>query len=495
MTTHVPDVRIRPLNDRPVAPRSKYVLYWMTAQRRTSWNFALDRAIEICRELDRPLLILEALRLDYRWASPRLHQFVIQGMVDNDVAAKDTAAHYFPYVEPAVGEGKGLLQALARSACAIITDDFPCFFLPRMSAAAARVVDVRMEAVDSNGLFPLAATDRSFTTAFSFRAHLQKFLTSHLNEAPHSAPLKNLELPTLGSLPREVLKRWPRTSAAALAGGYEGLGLSLDASVPITSTVGGSRAAKRCMRQFMKDALPRYDVDRNAVLRSGTSGLSPYLHFGHISSHQLFHEVTKTVSWTADSLAGPVGGKREGYWKVPPPLESFLDQIVTWRELGYQFCARSPDYDSYESLPDWARTTLEEHAKDRRDPTYDLATLESATTYDEVWNVAQRQLLIEGTIHNYLRMLWGKKILEWSKTPREALRVMIHLNNKYALDGRNPNSYSGIFWTLGRFDRAWGPERPIFGKVRYMSSASTLQKLKLKPFLARYSSASTPVSG
>jgi len=482
----VPDLRIRALNTRPISKRGKYVLYWMTAQRRCGWNFALDRAIELSQETDRPLVILEALRLDYPWSSARIHDFVMRGMADNAEHTAEKAVTYFPYVESTKGEGKGLLQSLGKAACVVVTDDFPCFFIPRMAAAAANVLDVRLEAVDSNGLYPLAAADRSFTTAFSFRAHLQKHLPPHLAKRPRATPFRDLSIPSLDRLPTSVTRRWPATPVSVLADGSEKLGLRFASAVPPCSTTGGTRAAGRCLRDFLGEPISRYDEDRNAVEASGTSGLSPYLHFGHISAHQIFHEITKREQWTPESLDGPKGGKREGYWNLPPAVEGFLDQIITWRELGYQFCARHPDYDTYESLPQWARTTLQQHSSDPRDPCHDLGTLESARTYDDVWNAAQRQLLIEGRMHNYLRMLWGKKILEWSETPQKALEVMIHLNNKYALDGRNPNSYSGIFWTLGRFDRAWGPERPIFGKVRYMSSDSTRRKLKLKPYLNRY---------
>ena len=164
-----------------------------------------------------------------------------------------------------------------------------------------------------------------------------------------------------------------------------------------------------------------------------------------------------------------------------------MDQVITWRELGYVFCHHRPnDYDQFESLPNWAKETLRIHAADTRPTLYSLEQLESAQTHDPIWNAAQRQLRQEGRIHNYLRMLWGKKILEWSASPEEALSTLIQLNNKWAIDGRNPNSYSGIFWTLGRFDRAWGPERPIFGKIRYMSSDSTARKIKLKHYLSRF---------
>jgi deoxyribodipyrimidine photo-lyase len=160
---------------------------------------------------------------------------------------------------------------------------------------------------------------------------------------------------------------------------------------------------------------------------------------------------------------------------------------VTWRELAYVFCHHDPDHATWDALPPWARKTLTDHGRDPRPVLYARAELEAAATHDPIWNAAQRQLVAEGRIHNYLRMLWGKKILEWSKSPREALATLIELNNKYAVDGRDPNSYSGILWTLGLFDRPWGPVRPIFGTIRYMSSDATKKKLDMDEYLARWS--------
>ena len=185
-------------------------------------------------------------------------------------------------------------------------------------------------------------------------------------------------------------------------------------------------------------------------------------------------------------LAKRPTGKREGWWNASPGAESWLDEFVTWRELGFNMTANRDDYDRYESLPAWSQATLEKHARDRREYVYSLDEFVAAETHDELWNAAQRQLRREGRIHNYLRMLWGKKVLEWTATPRDAIDVLIELNNRFALDGRDPNSYSGIFWCLGRYDRPWGPERPIFGTVRYMSSLSTQRKLRVREYLQTY---------
>jgi len=190
--------------------------------------------------------------------------------------------------------------------------------------------------------------------------------------------------------------------------------------------------------------------------------------------------------WSPEDVIPPANGRRAGWWGVTESAEAFLDQVLTWRELGFQFCHHRDDHDRWSSLPEWARRTLSVHASDPREHLYDLDDFASARTHDPLWNAAQNQLVREGTIHNYLRMLWGKKILEWTEHPKQALEIMLELNNRFALDGRDPNSVTGICWVLGRHDRAWGPERPVFGTVRYMSSANTARKVPVKAYLERY---------
>jgi deoxyribodipyrimidine photo-lyase len=249
---------------------------------------------------------------------------------------------------------------------------------------------------------------------------------------------------------------------------------------------GGTTEARLALRRFVAGRLARYDEERNQPGREVSSGLSPYLHFGHLSAHEVFAMVARSKAWSARDLSSRVDGSRSGWWGMGKSAEAFLDQLVTWRELGFNMCAHREDYDQYDSLPDWARRTLARHARDRRPALYEGRELASAKTHDPLWNAGQVQLAREGRLHNYIRMLWGKKIVEWSKSPEDALAVMIDLNNKYALDGRDPNSYSGIFWVLGRYDRPWGPERPVFGTLRYMSSANTGRKLDVTGYIARY---------
>ena len=486
--TTVPDGRIHvPSTAKKINPDGEYVVYWMTAARRTVWNFGLQRAIDWAKELKKPLVIFEALRSTYKWNSDRIHAFVIQGMADNARALAKKNVIYYPYVEPKPGDEKGLLKSLSQKACVVVGDDFPCFFLPRMVKAAARTIDVKLELIDSNGVYPMRDTDRVFSRAYDFRRHLQKNILPHLLEMPKEDPLKGVRLAKLDSLPKAILKRWPASDPVAMAADLSQLSsIPIDHSVSIVDTKGGTKAANEKLEAFLDQKLHQYSDSRNQPEKMMTSGMSPYLHFGHISAAQIFTRAAEIARWNPDKVAEKATGSSSGWWGVNEQIESFFDELITWREVGYNMCANRDDFDQYESLPEWARKTLGEHEEDKRDFLYSDEEFEFAQTHDKLWNAAQWQLVSTGIIHNYLRMLWGKKILEWSKTPRDALATMIHLNNKYALDGRNPNSYSGIFWVLGRYDRAWG-ERDVFGKIRFMSSDNTARKVKVKNYVAQFS--------
>ncbi|MEM8883745.1 MAG: deoxyribodipyrimidine photolyase [Planctomycetota bacterium] len=449
----VPALRVRTVEDRPERADGEYVLYWMIAARRTRDNFGIQHAAERARALGKPLLVYEALRADYRWKSERFDRFVYGGMRDNAAHCAERGVTYFPFIESK--PGSRMLEKLAKKACLVVTDDFPCFFLPHMVAKAGRVLDVRLEAVDGNGILPLASSASEFKTAHSFRRFVHKEIRPHLTAFPERDPLH----------------------------GVDGAPMPPGAS-EIPEGTGGARRGEAIWEEFFAGSFGDYAAPKKNAAERGSSGLSPYLHFGHIGSHRMVGDIL--ASWDPAQVTPPDNGRREGWWGLGASAEAFLDQIVTWRELGFHFNGHRPDYDRYESLPDWARTTLAQHAGDAREPCYTLEELDDGATHDELWNAAQGELRREGRIHNYLRMLWGKKILEWSASPEEALDNLIELNNRYALDGRDPNSYSGIFWTLGRFDRAWGPERPIFGKIRYMSSENTARKMRVREYVETY---------
>jgi deoxyribodipyrimidine photo-lyase len=484
---HFPVERLLALNEAPINPEGEFILYWMIACRRAGWNFSLERAVDWAQELRKPLLILDLLRCDYPWASDRLHSFVLDGMRDNQSHFANTPALYFPFVERFTNAGRKLIEELASRSCVLITDEYPSFSLKRLTRSVAEDLPIRMETIDSNGLLPIGITDRVFSTAYSFRRFLQQQLPRFLDHFPKRDPLSDTSIPVLEKFPEEISKQWPSAIWEITNASPEFLqSLPIDHTVKTVETRGGTRAARTRLRDFLRTKLHKYHMERMHPDEDATSGLSPYLHFGQISTHEIFVELKEMEQWSVEHLSVKASGQREGWWGVSQDVEAFLDQLVTWRELGFNMCSKRDDYDQFDSLPGWALRELAAHEKDKRQYVYSLDEFESAKTHDPLWNAAQRQLVDDGGIHNYLRMLWGKKILEWSSSPQEALRIMIELNNKYALDGMDPNSYTGIFWVLGRYDRPFGPSRRVFGTIRYMSSGSTMRKLKLMEYLDRY---------
>lgn len=494
----VPPDRLTLLSDAEADPSRGIVLYWQVMARRTRYNWALEHAIALAREWERPLVVLEALRAGYPWASDRLHRFALDGMRDNTRAYEAAGVEHVRYVEPRPGDGRGLLKALAERACTVVTDEFPEFFLPRMLEAAGRKlrrIGVRLEAVDGNGLLPLRAGEKAWTAAQHFRRQLQRELPDQLAHAPAVNPLlRARSLPKLDAEARrwlgKIRTRWPSPADALIGDDAEEAAralaaLPIDHDVPPVDLRGGQEEARRVLRTFIEHRLGRYADHRNEVENPAGSGFSPYLHWGFLSVHEVFAAITKREKWTSARLAPRPTGSREGWWGMSRNAEAFLDELVTWRELSYNTAFWMPKHDTYASLPEWARKTLDAHRRDRRAELYSRDELEAGTTYDELWNATQGQLRAEGRIHNYLRMLWGKKILEWTRRPEEALAWMLHLNNRWALDGRNPNSTSGITWVMGRYDHGW-QERPVIGKVRSMSSAATAKKIHVDGYIERY---------
>jgi deoxyribodipyrimidine photo-lyase len=474
--------RVRPLNQASTASGGEYVLYWMQAARRLRHNHALDYALACARELSRPLVVFEALRLDYPWASRRLHRFVLEGMRDNAGRARAAGLNYWPFAETRPGEGRGLARRLAARAALVVTDEFPCFVVPAQSQALARSSEVPVFAVDSNGIVPLARLGPAASAA----AHLRPRLHREFAEAwPHRARAR--PHPSDVAL-RPVAPPFEAWSGTDLDAFLERLPLA--GPRPVAGTVGGESAGRARLRRFLKAGLRGYAEERStprSPSEGHASGLSPYLHFGHLAVQEVAEAVLRTGgAFGVDHLRLDNRGRRDGFFGDDPDVGAFLDEALTWRDLGYHWhFTRGADATSLETaLPRWALQTLGAHADDRRQWVYSAAELERGATHDPLWNAAQRELVATGTIHNYLRMLWGKKVIEWSATPAAAFRTLEHLNNKYALDGRDPNSYSGIMWCFGLFDRPWTPERKVLGFVRYMSSENTARKFRLGPYLA-----------
>lgn len=478
----VPTTRIISLNNQTISNSGQYVLYWMNAFRRPEFNFALQRSVELANAHKLPLLVFEPLRIGYRWNSERFHQFILDGMRANQRAFAKCDVQYLPFIESRKGEGSGFVEKLSAKSAAVVTDDYPAFFLPALRRRFASSIPVKFEAVDSNGLFPMRLADKVFSRAHFFRIFLQRNLKEHLLEMPLKNPCSEIKSRTqvdLAWLP----KKW-RTNIDTESSIVKQL--DIDHEVKPLSVTGGYDSARKTLDDFLARKLGNYDERRNYPEDDASSRLSGYLHFGHLSAHEVFLSLAKAEDWNPAKIAKEPTKKSSGWWGMSSNSEAFLDQLVTWRELGFNMAWQDRAYDRFDSLPAWAQKTLNEHREDEREYCYSLEEFEYGETHNPLWNAAQTQLRREGVIHNYLRMLWGKKILHWSASPQEALRIMIELNNKYAIDGRDPNSYSGIFWILGRYDRAWGPERPIFGKIRYMAAENTVRKFPVKSYIKKY---------
>ncbi len=476
------------------------IVYWMISARRTTYNHALEHAISCAHAENIPLVVVEPLALKHKWTNDRFHTFVLQGMVDNKAACENSGVTYIPYVETKPKEAKSLLQTWMQHAKILVIDDYPTYYPRKVIEHAISFGSCEVRCIDSNGFIGMHSADRDFTTAYSLRRHLHKTILDHMQDFPLRAPLKQAQ--GLAKMPFSEIERifsqsnTPITPYEFLwrASQTDGIGkealsvLSIDHSVaPVSHIKGGQKQALINWVDFFENKLERYHEDRNHPELNGASGLSPYLHFGHISVHKILSDIFRKHHWDISKIQYPNDGRRSGWWNLPHPVEAFLDQIITWRDLGFIHCSRYPNHAEYSSLPEWAKTTLSEHLSDEREYIYTFEEFENAETHDELWNAAQHQLMKDGVIQNYLRMLWGKKILEWTPDPQTAMEYMVALNDKWALDGRDPNSYTGIGWVLGKFDRAWN-ERKVFGKIRCMTTPSTKRKYSTKNYIQTYTS-------
>jgi deoxyribodipyrimidine photo-lyase len=463
-----------------------YVLYWMHSNRRLYWNFALEYAVAWANKLNKPLVILEGLNVDYPWAADRYHAFMIDGMQEKAQEAAKRGIAYYTYLEPQPGSGKGIIETLASRACMLISDEYPVFIMRRFNEIMANRVNIPYITVDSNGIIPLGITEKAPYAAFLFRKIVQKRFVESWSALPKEDPLTELQQKEV-QISQEIIAKWPQLMSAKDWVRPLLTDFPINHQVGPLSYPGNRKEGLDRLERFVQQKLHRYGNERNDPDADAASRLSSFLHFGTLSEHEIVARVLREqpANWSYTTLVD-AKGKSEGFFGGHDYIEKFLDEIITWRGVGFHFAHHTPDYDKYESLPDWAIASLEAHKKDPRPELYSLEQLEAAQTSDPIWNAAQRELVQEGIVHNYLRMLWGKKILEWTPDPETALAYMIELNNKYAIDGRDPNSYSGIFWCLGRFDRPWF-ERPIYGSIRYMTTESARKKLKMKEYLIRWS--------
>jgi len=436
------DQRIRKLNEMDARTDGEYVLYWMRWNRRATGNHALAFASDLANRLELPLLVFENLDCEDRYANERRHTFILEGVAETTSAIRKLGAGYQFHLARRKGEEPRAWRHALAKAGAVVTDDFPDMLdgkLPKF--------DVQAYAVDASCVVPMSCIETRCYAAYSIRPKIQKLLAEYLRPAP-VVKLRKRFAGAAEKLPDVALVQ-----------------CEIDHTVPPSTTFhGGRKHAELHLERFLENRLRRYTSDKNNPSAHATSDLSPYLHFGFISAL----EVALAV------------GRHAKEHKLM--ADAFLEELIVRRELAFNFSRYSKKVDSLDELPEWARATLDKHRKDAREHEYTVKQFESAETYDDLWNATQKELLLRGKIHGYYRMYWGKKIIEWSPTPEEALATMIHLHDRYALDGQDPNTYGNILWCFGLHDRPWN-ERPIFGMVRWMSRGGMDRKTKVGDYL------------
>ncbi len=429
-------------------PDGACVVYWMQRAQRGIDNPALDTAVKVANVLHKPVVVFLAPVPFYPHANLRHYRFLNEGIPD---IAHDLAKRNIGFVLRRYPEQSLLTFCEEVRAALVIGDENPMREPESWRQRAAKRLKVPLWTVDADVIVPSKLLEKAQYAAHIIRPRLQTHLKTFL------VPSKNPPARVLWKKPKSLASLDPDIDITR--------GWKLDRSVaPASAWRGGTHVAHRLLNEFVAHKLRGYVTQRNKPEMDHTSRLSPYLHFGQISPVTVALAVQKAAALKVDK-------------------DAFLNQLITWRELSINLVRFNPEYDNFECGEPWAHRTLAKHAKDHRSILYTERQLENAETHDQLWNAAQMQMVNSGWMHNYMRMYWAKKILEWSRTPADAHRIAVWLNDKYLLDGRDPNGYAGIAWSIvGKFDRPWF-ERPIFGQIRYMSGESTGRKFDSKEYI------------
>jgi deoxyribodipyrimidine photo-lyase len=448
------DSRVTVRRQGPPDAEGKCVVYWMQRAPRAIDNPALDVAVEAANALRKPLVVFLGLVPFYPNANLRHYTFLVQGIPG---LAQRLGRRGVGFVLRRYPDHQLVRFCEEVRPSLVVADENPLREPERWRSVATKRLLVPLWTVDADVIVPSKLLGKEQYAARTIRPRLRALLDEFL------VPLSNPMARTPWKGPRGV---------ASLSPDFDLLkDFPVDRSVqPILTVRGGSGQAFRALSRFVRHGLKGYAANRNRPEMDGTSRLSPYLHFGHLGPH--------TVALAVKNADAP----RED-------CEAFLEELVVRRELATNFVRFNPYYDRLDSCAPWALRTLKEHCRDEREYIYSKRQLENAETHDPLWNAAQKQMVVGGWMHGYLRMYWAKKILEWTRSPAEAYDIAVNLNDRYELDGRDPNGYTGIAWAIGgKHDRAWGPEKPIYGKVRYMSYQSTSRKFDSKLYIQRVES-------
>ena len=437
--------RRRSLNNFPL--KQGKVIYWMSRDQRASDNWALIHAQELALEFKSPLEIVFCLVPEFLEATSRQYNFMLEGLMQLNL---ELSHKNIPFNLLKGVPSEKIPEFVNNNDCsALITDFDPLRIKKKWKSDVVKKIKTAFYEVDAHNIVPcFYASNKQEWAAYTFRPKISKLLPEFLEEYPEIIPHPyNLDF-----IPQELNIDEIKSS------------LKINTSIIDVDFIPGEQAAKRVMTEFTEKKLDNYNLNKNNPAMDGLSNLSPYLHFGQISSQRAALEVSKSG-------------------KNPESIKSFLEELIVRKELSDNYCFYNENYDNFNGLPDWGKKTLEEHSHEIRDPLFSLEELEYAKTYDPLWNASQLQLINKGKIHGYMRMYWAKKILEWSESPQKAIKTAVYLNDKYEIDGRDPNGYVGILWSIGGLhDRAWR-ERPIYGKIRYMSYGGMKSKFNVDEYI------------
>ena len=433
--------RVQKLNDSPER-KGQYVLYWMQASQRVHYNHAFNYAASAANRLKLPLLTVFGLTPDYPGANQRHYAFMLEGLKETfEVLKRLRAGVKLEITEPYLAAVKH-----SSKAALVVTDIGYTRVQKEWRRRAAKEIKCAVYGVESDVAVPVeTASPKEEYAAATIRKKILKHLPEFLREVK-TEKLNTIYKGKCDSVnPGALLEKLKCDAAAGVSGFFKG----------------GYSEAKKKLAVFLKDKIKKYADLRRDPSKNYQSDLSPYLYFGQISSQEIAAAAIKS----GERISG-----------------SFLEELIVRRELAANFVHYNKNYDNYECLPGWAKKTLEDHENDERQYVYSMRQLEDGTTHDTYWNAAQKEMVITGKMHNYMRMYWGKKVLEWSPSARKAYETLVYLNDKYELDGRDPNGYAGVAWCFGKHDRPWG-EREIFGKVRYMNAKGLERKFDMEAYV------------
>ena len=447
--------RIAKLNQSEDRPDAEYVLYWAQMNRRVDSNHGLLYAVEKANQYKLPVLYYEGLTCTYEYANDRLHTFVLQGVPETAKRLKAAGIGYVFYLRRKKSDPNDIMYRLAKKAAAVVTDDYPVFIAREHNRSVPGKLEIAYYAVDSSCVVPMSQITTRQYGAYTIRPRIHRVLGKYLRPAD---PLR---------VHKKFADAVPGFHTDVSADNIEKLvgSCEIDHTVGPSVAFGGGRLeAEQRLSFFLENNLKRFGKDRNEPTRHATSNLSPYLHFGKMSSLEIALAV-KDYAHKHKLIA-----------------DEYLEELIVRRELSFNYARYVEHPGDLGNLPEWCQATMKKHQADKRDPLYSARQLTEAKTHDVLWNATQKEMLLRGKIQGYYRMYWGKKILEWSRTYQEAVDTMIDIHGHYALDGRDPNTFTNILWCFGLHDRAWG-ERPIFGKLRYMGGEGLKRKTNPQAYI------------